>query len=76
MNYNTTEIPGFDNLAPDQQKRFTGIFERYMSAKGTDVQNDIYIGFVGPHGRCFEISTRLWGQKGYAILDPVNNTWY
>ena len=72
-----SNIPGYDQLTTDQQKSFTGIFEKYMAAKGTDARNDIKIKHVDVwfQGR-FSVKTVQWGLEGYAILDPISNTWY
>lgn len=69
-------IPGYDQLTANQQKDFKRILDKYMSAKGTDARNDIIINHVEAWQGCFNISTRQWGIKGYAVLNPVNNTWY
>ena len=70
------KLEGYDNLTIEQQKRFEGIFKKYMLSKGTDAREDIDIKSVEMHGRGYKISTIQWGLGGYAILDPINQTWY
>ena len=65
-----------NDLTTEQQKSFESIFKRYMSAKGTDARNSIIMKSVEMHGRCFKVSYTQYEHESYAILDPVNRSWY
>jgi len=65
-----------NNLTTEQQKSFKKIYKRYMSSKGTDARNSMHMESVEMNGRCFKVNYTRRGHKSYAILDPVNGSWY
>lgn len=69
-------IPGYDALTAEQKQDFSRILRRFMAAKGTDARNDLVIDHVEVWQKCYNISTRQWGLRGYMVLDPIRNMWW
>ena len=65
-----------NDFTTEQQKSFEMIFEKYMSAHGTDARNSICVKSVETYGRCFKIYYTQYGLESYAILDPVARSWW